>query len=78
MSADPRPPGDGLYGFALDGLRVDALPVRYDHDRWYADFLRSWPPGSPDHDNDAGRIEGGSWPTVAHATRGTVAARRAR
>jgi hypothetical protein len=78
VSADPRPPGDGLYGITLAGVRVDALPVRYDHDRWHAEFLRSWPPGSPAHANYAARIEGGAWPTVDHAARGTVAAGRAR
>ncbi|MEU7815575.1 hypothetical protein [Pseudonocardia sp. NPDC049154] len=76
LSADVRPPGDSLYGTTLDGLRVDALPVRYDHERWQADFLRSWPPGSPAHDNYATRIEQGTWLTVDHAARGTVAVTR--
>lgn len=76
LSTDPRPPDDSLYGTTLDGLRVDALPVRYDHDRWHADFLRSWPPGSPAHDNYAARIANGTWLTVDHATRGTVTAPR--
>lgn len=72
LSADPRPPDDALYGIALDGLRVDALPVHYDHDRWRADFLRAWPPASPGHTNYAARIDAGTWLTVAHAARGTV------
>ncbi|ODU25477.1 MAG: hypothetical protein ABT15_16285 [Pseudonocardia sp. SCN 73-27] len=72
VSADPRPPDDAVYGTVHDGLRIDALPVRYDHDRWRADFLRAWPPGSPGHVNYAARIADGTWLTVAHATRGTV------
>lgn len=77
LSADPRPPDDSLYGAGFDGLRFDALPVRYDHDRWRADFLRCWPPGSPAHDNYAERIDNGTWLTVDHSTRGTIAAHRA-
>ncbi|WP_433505830.1 metallophosphoesterase family protein [Pseudonocardia halophobica] len=72
LSADPQPPDDSLYGSTLDGLRVDALPVRYDHDRWWADFLRSWPSGSPAHDNYATRIQDGTWLTVEHAARDGV------
>lgn len=72
VSADPHPPADGLYGTVLDGLRVDALPIRYDLDRWDADFRRSWPPGSPAHENYGARIRDGTWLTVDHAARGTV------
>ncbi|MCE3555418.1 hypothetical protein LWC33_28730 [Pseudonocardia sp. RS11V-5] len=74
LSVDPHPPDDGLYGITLDGLRVDAVPARYGHDRWHADFLRCWPPGSAAHANYAARIEEGTWLTVDHATRGTVTA----
>lgn len=69
LSTEPRPPEDGLYGTALDGLRVDAVPVRYDHGRWSDDFLRCWPPGSPGHENYAARIDAGTWLTVEHARR---------
>ncbi|MFC5993867.1 hypothetical protein ACFQE5_06535 [Pseudonocardia hispaniensis] len=72
LSADPHPPTDSLYGTALDGLRVDALPVRYDHDRWSEDFLRCWPAGSPGHDNYAARNDAGTWLTVDRAARGGV------
>jgi hypothetical protein len=47
ISADGRAPETSLYGCALDGLRVDAVPVRYDHEAWLRRFLRDWPDGSP-------------------------------
>ncbi|MBN9112897.1 MAG: hypothetical protein J0I34_29440 [Pseudonocardia sp.] len=72
LSADPHPPADSLYGITLDGLRFDAIPVRYDHDRWHDDFLRAWPPGSPGHINYAARIDAGPWLTVEHSARGRV------
>jgi len=72
ICADPRPPADGLYGVAVDGLRVDAVPVRYDHDRWHDDLLRAWPPGSPGHAGYAARVDRGTWLTVEHAARGDV------
>jgi hypothetical protein len=50
ISADGRMPEGSLYGCQLEGLRVDALPVRYDHEAWLGRFLRDWPEGSPAHD----------------------------
>jgi hypothetical protein len=50
ISADQRIPDASLYGCRLDGLRVDALPVHYDHQAWLERFLRDWPEGSPAHD----------------------------
>jgi hypothetical protein len=52
----PHPP---LYGQALDGASIDALPIRYDNVRWQEDFLRNWPPGSPAWLSYFGRIAGG-------------------
>ncbi|GEL26053.1 hypothetical protein PSU4_50070 [Pseudonocardia sulfidoxydans NBRC 16205] len=75
LSSDPRPPADSLFGAVVDGLRFDALPVRYDHERWRADFLRAWPPGSPGHLNYATRVDAGTWLTVAHSARGSIRAR---
>jgi hypothetical protein len=49
VSADQRIPEASLYGCQLDGLRVDALPVHYDHEAWLRRFLRDWPVGSPAH-----------------------------
>jgi hypothetical protein len=47
ISADGREPQASLYGCALDGLRVDAVPVRYDHEAWLRRFRCDWPEGSP-------------------------------
>jgi hypothetical protein len=38
---------DALYGTAVGGVRVEALPVPYDHAGFERDFLASWPAGSP-------------------------------
>jgi hypothetical protein len=56
----------------MAGLRFDALPVEYDHSRWIAHFLDTWPPGSPAHRNYHDRIEHGTWLTTGDAARGTV------
>ena len=58
------PPRDSLYGAVLDcglgwGLRVDALPVRYDHAAFESRFLETWPEGSDAHLSYHGRISRG-------------------
>jgi hypothetical protein len=40
-------PHQSLYGHAMRGVFVDALPIRYDSSRWLEEFLRNWPAGSP-------------------------------
>jgi hypothetical protein len=50
---------EALYGFELDGVRIEALAVRYDHGRWLADFDRLWPAGSPAAASYRGRIVSG-------------------
>jgi len=72
LSVLPGVPGDSLYGLTMAGLRFDALPVEYDHGRWVAHFLGTWPPGSPAHRNYHHRIEHGTWLTPGDAARGTV------
>jgi hypothetical protein len=72
LSVLPGVPGDSLYGLTNAGLRFDALPVQYDHDRWITDFLNAWPSGSPARRNYQHRIEHGTWLTPGHAARGTV------
>jgi hypothetical protein len=36
-----------LYGHAIRGVTIDALPIRYDNVRWQKNFLKNWPAGSP-------------------------------
>jgi hypothetical protein len=52
-------PHKPVYGTRLDSVYIDALPVHYDQRRWVADFLDTWPPGSPAHDSYFRRITGG-------------------
>jgi hypothetical protein len=40
-------PHQSLYGYAMRGVFVDALPICYDDSRWQEEFLRNWPAGSP-------------------------------
>jgi hypothetical protein len=56
ISERPEPPADRLYGTQLGPLRVDALPIRYDHEAWLKRFLRNWPQGSPAHRSYCDRI----------------------
>ncbi|HKI99725.1 MAG TPA: hypothetical protein VKB51_14720 [bacterium] len=72
ISARPEVPLDSLYGIALGGVRYDALPIAYDHERWLRRFLADWPPGSPAHLSYHGRIVDGPGYTLAQAVRGRV------
>jgi hypothetical protein len=40
---------DALYGTDVEGVRVEAVPVRYDHAAFERDFLANWPAGTPAH-----------------------------
>jgi hypothetical protein len=60
---------DALYGTGIEGVRVEALPVRYDHDGFARDFLASWPAGSPAHASYHRRITAGPGYAVADAAR---------
>lgn len=40
-------PHPSLYGHAIRGVTIDALPIRYDSPRWQDNFLQNWPGGSP-------------------------------
>lgn len=51
--------GPVCYGDQIDGLYVEALPIRYDVARWRADFLRQWPTGSAAHASYWSRISCG-------------------
>jgi len=50
---------DAIYGTALEGVRVEALPVRYDHAGFTRDFLDNWPAGSAAHASYYRRIAEG-------------------
>ena len=45
VAAAPHP--DALFGAERDGLHVEAVPVRYDHDAYLAWFDGLWPAASP-------------------------------
>ena len=38
-----------LFGLEVRGTHVEAVPVRYDTERWIRRFLSAWPEGSPAH-----------------------------
>lgn len=44
ISATPHP--DAIYGCLVDGLHVEAVPVRFDTRAWLEAFLGQWPEGS--------------------------------
>ncbi len=46
LSLSPHASEQALYGTAVDGLTIEALPVRYDHAQWSTEFRRLWPAGS--------------------------------
>ena len=48
-----------LFGVEVQGTHVEALPVRYDTERWMRRFLSAWPAGSPAHDSYLTRIASG-------------------
>lgn len=58
--ADTQPPSDSLYGRTLDGLRCDAIPLRYDLPQATKDFLTTWPVGSPAHHSYYHRLTHGT------------------
>jgi hypothetical protein len=72
LSSDPEPPADSLYGATVGALRCDALPVRFDPQRWAERFLAQWPPGSPGHRAYFRRITGGTHLQLRQAARGGV------
>jgi hypothetical protein len=57
IAADRAP--EALYGTWIEGVRVEALPVAYDHERFLREFLANWPPESPAHVSYLSRILNG-------------------
>jgi hypothetical protein len=70
VSADLEPPGGSLYGTALETVRCDAMPVRFDAGRWLGQFLADWPPGTPGHEAYRERIAHGAGLRLEQAARG--------
>jgi hypothetical protein len=62
---------DSLYGTAVGALRYDALPIRFDQQRWQRRYLAQWP-RSPGHRSYFGRITGGTHLRLVQAARGGV------
>ena len=65
--ATTLPPHRPLYGIARNGVRIDALPVAYDHDLFAARFLRRWPQGSTAYESYWSRIDRGPDYTLGQA-----------
>jgi hypothetical protein len=63
---------DALYRERLGPIAVEALAVRYDHDRWLAQFDRLWPAGSPAAMSYRKRITDGPGYDLAQALRRAV------
>jgi len=60
---------DALYAWVIEDIRVEALPVPYDHAAFERDFLANWPTGSPAHASYFRRITEGPGYEVADAVR---------
>ena len=54
-----KPSPHRLFGLELRGTHLEALPVRFDAERWIRRFLSAWPSGSPAHDSYYERIVSG-------------------
>jgi hypothetical protein len=65
--ATTLPPHRPLYGLARNGVRIDALPVIYEHNMFAARFLRRWPQGSTAYESYWRRIDRGPDYTLAQA-----------
>ena len=72
LSTEARPPYDALYGLELDGVRCDALPVRYDVERRQREFIASWPTGTAANVSYAERLFKGTPLRLEQVARGAV------
>ena len=73
----PAPSRDALYGTSVGHVRVEAVPVRYDHDAWLERFDVVWPAGSPAAVSYRERLVSGPRWSVADAVRTSTARSRA-
>ncbi|MEO7727576.1 MAG: hypothetical protein ABIS45_10020 [Burkholderiales bacterium] len=62
-------PHQTLYGVQVNDVHIDALPVRYDQNRWLAGFLANWPPRSAAHTSYHHRIAHGPAYQIGEAVR---------
>ena len=60
ISVAPHRGAERMYGLRAAGVHVDALRIDYDHARWIARFLASWPEGSAAHASYHRRIDAGA------------------
>lgn len=68
VAETPHP--DALFGAQRNGLFVEAVPVRYDHDSYVKWFDELWPEGSPAEISYRGRIVSGPADYVEEALLG--------
>ncbi len=78
ISVHPAEPAESLYGLCSGGVRYDALPIAYDHERWLARFRATWAEGSPAHTSYHDRIVNGPRYPVERAVRGATQRNRPR
>ncbi len=69
ISSRSHAPTDSLYGTTLEGLRFDALAIRYDAAAWLRRFLTHWPEGSTAHAGYFERITRGPDFSIEQAVR---------
>jgi hypothetical protein len=63
-------PRGSIYGTTIDNkLRIDAIAIEYDHEKWVERFSRNWPENSPAHISYFQRINQGTDLTLGQAAR---------
>lgn len=72
ISTHPPEATESVYGTLVDGIYIDALPLRYDDTAWRQAFLTNWPPGSPPFESYFRRISHGPSHTPAQAVSGGI------
>jgi hypothetical protein len=60
IATRPLSAGESLYGVNSAGVSIEAIALRYDHDRWLRRFVGSWPAGSAAHASYFRRITEGT------------------
>jgi hypothetical protein len=75
ISIRPTETADAVYGTLVDGIYIDALPLRYNDTAWRQSFLTNWSPGSPAFESYFRRISRGPSHTPAQAVMGGIVAK---